>query len=228
MNRNKLLRQVLLVATISLVSISQAWAVNYYRYKDDNGKTVMGLSIPPEMVGKGYDILNHKGRLIERVAPALTSEQIAARDAEIERQRLEKEAKEAQELADTKLKHLYATPDDAVRVMARQLNELIGKIKLEHDQIARSQKEILNIESKAAELQRKGRPVPEDLMQGIARANKEIDNAHIEISERESDYARVQADFESKIKRLELITESKSKRYKATIEALAHQKKILN
>ena len=78
-----------------------------YRYKDDQGRTVMSATVPPEIVPKGYDVLNAQGRIIETVAPALTAEQIRARDEAIEREKREEEERKAQELADQKLLKQY-------------------------------------------------------------------------------------------------------------------------
>ena len=54
-------------------------AQDFYRYKDANGQTVLDTKIPAEYVRDGYDVLNSRGQLIERVdaMPELDPAQMA-------------------------------------------------------------------------------------------------------------------------------------------------------
>ena len=224
MTRYRLLRRVACGCALSLVLVSLAWSAQYYRYQDNDGKVVLSLTIPPEFVPKGYDVLNEKGRLVKRVAPALTPEQIAARDAELERQRQLQLAQERQAEADAQLRQLYSHPDDAVRVMSRQASEIIDVIQLERGKIEFAQKEIRTLEERAANLQRKGMAVPDKIDAGIQRLNKEIENSLADIAERESDYTRVLGEFEQTIKRLEIITKKSATTYASTLQSLQEKK----
>lgn len=210
-----------------LVWVSSAWAVQYYRYKDEQGKVVMALTIPPQYVAQGYEILNDKGRLVKRVAPALTQEQIAARDAEIERQRLLELERAKQAEADAQLLQLYSHPDDAVRVMNRQASEVLDVIQLERGKIEFAQKEIISLEEQAAQSQRKGLPVPEKVTVNIARLNKEIENSLVDIGERFDDFEKVIEAFDKDIKRLELVTKKRAETYDSVLQALSERKQTV-
>ena len=62
-------------------------AANMYRYTDENGQIVISSTIPQEATKRGYDILSNNGRVIETIPPAPTEEEIAAREAEKQRQK---------------------------------------------------------------------------------------------------------------------------------------------
>lgn len=223
---NKRLCRIFL-ATVFMLLMVDANAAQYYRYKDNTGSTVMSLTIPPEYVAKGYEILNDKGRVVQRVAPALTAEQIAARDAALERQRQEEEARLIRAEKDAELRQLYSSPDDAVRVMERQAGELLVVMQIESGKIEFSQKEIVSLEEKAAELERKGRSVPEKITQQIARLNSEIKNSGLEIEEREEDLERVLLEFDEVIRRLETITKKSAQTYEAVLSKIQEKKQSL-
>lgn len=199
---------------------SSAVANQLYRYKDESGSVVLGRSIPPELVKNGYDILNSQGRLIEKVAPALTKEQIVARDAELERQKRQAEAEAKQLKIDNELKQLYSHPNDAVRILDRKVSDIKGVIAFQKGQIESARKEIQTQESKAAELQRNGRAIPKRLTDKLVTLKKEIVQSETEIEELQQSMASVLTEFDGKIKRLEVITNKPATDYPALLERL--------
>lgn len=199
---------------------SQLYAGQLYRYKDESGNLVLNRTIPPALVGKGYDILNEKGRLIKSVPPALTPEQIAARDAEKARQeRLAAEAAERKK-ADNELRQLYSHPNDAVRALKRKVQDIRAVIQVKRSKIESAQKEIVSRESKAANMQRNGINIPDDLIRKIKSLKTSIINSKADISELESEEKNVLAQFDQKIKRLEVITKHKADEYLVFLEKL--------
>lgn len=95
-------------------------AANMYRYTDENGQIVISSTIPQEATKRGYDILSNNGRVIETIPPAPTEEEIAAREAEKQRQ---KELAEQLE-KDRALLKRFSHPDQAVKAMHRKIREL--------------------------------------------------------------------------------------------------------
>lgn len=67
---------------------SLASAQEFYRYKDDQGQTVLDTKIPAEYAGAGYDILDSRGRLIEQIAPvdSLSEEELIQLNQNLARQ----------------------------------------------------------------------------------------------------------------------------------------------
>ncbi len=186
-----------------------SFAANYYRYKDENGVTVLGRSIPPHLVGNGYEILTDSGRVIEKVAPALTPEEIAARDAQLEAERLRKEAEEQQKKADIELLRLYSHPNEAAKIRDRKIQDLEISIKLKQTKISSLQTQIEEKQTHAANLERSGRSIPAAIIDSIATLNTEIGKIEVHIAAHEQDIEKTRNDFAKTILRLEQLTGKK-------------------
>ena len=91
-------------------------AAELYRYVDDKGVTVLSRQgVPPEFIGKGYEVLNDQGRVLRVIPPAPTPEEFARMQAD-----------KARASSDAKLLRLYTNLDDVDRARERKLAELDG------------------------------------------------------------------------------------------------------
>ncbi len=135
------------------VFVSSAHAGIMYRYKDDHGRAVMAATVPPEIVHKGYEVLNAQGRVVEKVPPALTAEQIRARDEAIEKKKREEEARKAQEAEDQRLLKQYGSPQTVVNLLKRRLSEIDSVIVSRQASIVANKNAITENEELAANAQ---------------------------------------------------------------------------
>ncbi|MDH4568161.1 DUF4124 domain-containing protein [Pseudomonas sp. BN414] len=134
-----------------------AGAAELYRYVDDKGVTVLDRQgVPPEYIGKGYEVLNEQGRVIRVIPPAPSRE-------EMQRQ-LDAKARAS---SDAQLLRLYTSVEDVDRALGRKLAELDGMIGVArgNQQSLRTQQS--NLQSQAAESERAGREVPAHLVEQI-------------------------------------------------------------
>ena len=73
---------------LMLGAAMNADAGQLYRYINDNGVTVLDRSVPPQFVGRGYEVLDMDGRVKEVIPAALSpAERQAQRAAEQEQRR---------------------------------------------------------------------------------------------------------------------------------------------
>lgn len=152
-----------LLVALGLLTATLADAAELYRYTDERGVVVLDRhGVPPQHIGRGYEVLNEQGRVVRVVPPAPTAE-------EMQRQRQEK----ARAAADVQLLRLYASPDDVERARKRKLAELDSVIGITQSnlQSLRTQQEMLR--AQAAQHERAGREVPQNLMTQIANLEKE-------------------------------------------------------
>src|SRR3990167_3476859 len=113
-----------------------ASAVELYRYTDERGTTVLSRQgVPPEHIGRGYQVLNEQGRGIRVIPPAPTAE----------------------ELRRVQLVRLYSTPEDVERARQRKLAELDGLIGVARGNLQSVRNQQANMQSQAAEHERAGR-----------------------------------------------------------------------
>lgn len=139
-----------------------AQAVEYYRYIDDNGITVISRQgVPPNYIGNGYDVLNERGRVIRTIPRAPTAQ---------ERQQMQEAKQQAQ--YDRHLLRLYSTPEDVERARDRKLVEIDGLIALVRGNLHSVTSNKAQLLSKAANMERSGKKVPEDILLEIDKHEK--------------------------------------------------------
>ncbi|UVO18478.1 DUF4124 domain-containing protein [Stutzerimonas stutzeri] len=151
------------LVALGLLTATLADAAELYRYTDERGVVVLDRhGVPPQHIGRGYEVLNEQGRVVRVVPPAPTAE-------EMQRQQQAK----ARAAADVQLLRLYASPDDVDRARKRKLAELDSIIGITQSnlQSLRTQQETLR--AQAAQHERAGREVPQNLLTQIANLEKE-------------------------------------------------------
>ena len=195
----------LVTVVFCLVSTTSVSAQNYYRYKDANGRIVLSNSITPEFALKGYQIVDSHGRLIREVPPAPTPEELA------EKKRLEAEKARQEEIArkqaeeDALLMRLYSHPDDAARARDRKLSEIDVLHSQKSNSLRSLNKKILELESKAANAERSGKKVSEQILEKIAGYYEETDRLKNELQAYEANKVKITEEFETKINRLKTL-----------------------
>ncbi|WP_349343875.1 DUF4124 domain-containing protein [Marinobacter sp. MMG032] len=177
-------------------------AANMYRYTDENGQIVISSTIPQEATKRGYDILSNNGRVIETIPPAPTEEEIAAREAEKQRQ---KEIAEQRE-KDRALLKRFSHPDQAVKAMHRKIRELEGLIQLKRGNISVISSQLDSEQSRAANMERAGREIPEATLEKIRRLESQIRDIEREITSQTQEIEELRKAFEADIERLEEVT----------------------
>ena len=72
----KSLTSVVLLAVMS----SSAFSDILYRYKNDVGGTVVDWHVPAEYAGRGYEVLNAQGEVVEVVPRQLSADELQNKD----------------------------------------------------------------------------------------------------------------------------------------------------
>jgi chromosome segregation ATPase len=142
---------------------------------------------------------------VETVAPAPTEEEIAAREAQKERER----QAELQRQEDKKLLDRYSHPNQAVRAMHRKVREMEGIIQLKRGNISVISSQLDSEQSRAADLERSGRDVPEASLDKIRRLESQMDDIEQEIADQRRQIEDMKDLFKADIKRLEEVTGEK-------------------
>lgn len=199
---NRLTALSVKATALALALGSAQVAANMYRYTDENGQIVISSTIPQEATKRGYDILSNNGRVIETIPPAPTEEEIAAREAEKQRQ---KELAEQRE-KDRALLKRFSHPDQAVKAMHRKIRELEGLIQLKRGNISVISSQLDNEQSRAADMERAGREIPEATLEKIWRLESQIRDIEREINSQTQEIEELREAFEADIERLEEVT----------------------
>lgn len=134
-------------------------AANLYRYINEQGVQSIGTSLPASAAQRGYDILDAQTmRLVERVAPALTAEQIEQLERQEREQKLAEEQLKKQAVYDQRLLSLYQSVQDIEDAKQRDVNA--KQITLEQ-----TQESLVELTAKKAKLEQ--RAAEDELSGGI-------------------------------------------------------------
>lgn len=148
---------------LGLLAPVLAPAVELYRYVDDRGVVVLNRhGVPPQHIGRGYQVLSEQGRVIREVPPAPTAEEFEQLQAD-----------KARALADAQLLRLYASVKDVERAEARRLAELDSVIGLTQGNLSALRDQQESLQRQAADHERAGRTVPDNLLKQINNLGKE-------------------------------------------------------
>lgn len=162
--------------------------VVFYRYVDSRGVTVLDRQgVPAEYSGKGYEVLNQRGRVIQVVPPAPTADQ--AREAQVAAQ-----AARVQSEADAQLTHLYSSVIDVDRTRTRKLAELDALISVAQGNIQNLKAQQASLQSQAADQERAGHSVQQSLIDQMTDLQDQQQNLKVDILRYQT--ARQQADAE--------------------------------
>lgn len=192
----------LVLFTITCLMASSLAQARTYRYKDENGQTVISSSVPQSATRNGYEILNDKGRVVDTIAPAPTAQELEQRRAAREREQQERH----RQREDRKLLKRYSHPDDAVRAMHRKVQELEGLNQLKEGNIAVIESQLDDEQSRAAERERSGQAIPESTLQRIDRLQDQIRDIEREIEAQNETISALREDYLQDIERLEQVT----------------------
>ncbi|WAJ37431.1 DUF4124 domain-containing protein [Pseudomonas sp. GOM7] len=170
---------------LSLTLPLSGMAAELYRYVDDKGVTVLSRQgVPPEFIGKGYEVLNDHGRVLRVIPPAPTPEEFARMQAE-----------KARASSDAQLLRLYSNLDDVDRARERKLSELDGLIRVARGNLQSVRTQQANLQGKAAEHERAGRQVPENLLVQISGLRDEQERLQRDIDRYQASRLQAEKDF---------------------------------
>lgn len=182
------LKTILITVVLSTLSLTSN-AGQLYRFLNEDGISTTSRSLPPSAAQKGYDILNDKTlRLIERIPPALTKEEIAEEKrqiahekestelASIKAEEEEKQQKQ-QDLYDKNLIASYLTEEDLIkkRDSALRYKQIqIDKIKAN---LEKSKLYSFTLQQQAAEQELAGRELSVNLKKRLQANQDDINNS---------------------------------------------------
>jgi vacuolar-type H+-ATPase subunit I/STV1 len=178
-----------------LVSVSTQ-ADNLYRYKNDVGGTVVDWRVPPEFAGRGYEVLNAQGQVVEVVPRQLSSGELQNKDLV---KRLQQEAKlERARLAkwDKFLLLRYSTVEDIDAARDRALRDLKIRLSILASNQRTARNRLESVLARVADMERRGDVPLEQDLDAIAALRADIANTGRAIKEREAQVLEVTDSFD--------------------------------
>lgn len=167
-----------------------------YRYVNEKGVKVIDDAIPPEFVSKGYDIILEDGTLLRRVPRQLSKEELELRNTEESRQRLREEEAEQMRAWDKSLMLRYSSIEDIEAAQTRALRDLQIRISIQKSNLITIKAQIEREQQRAADIERNGREVPEELTKTIDSLRREVEDTEQSIQLRRQEIEAVKESYQ--------------------------------
>ena len=195
----------MIIGLLGLVLAQQVLAVNFYRYENEEGRKVMTQTLPPNVVSRGYEVLNDRGVVIQVVPRALTPEEVAVLEEAERKKRLEAEQMER----DKQLLAIFSSPKDAERARDRKLEAIDVYINVTRGNITKLQNEYNVSQAQAAARERSGEEVPDYLVRKMDSFARQIRRAEESIAEKEQEKVSITEEYQEDIDRLQYLMDKK-------------------
>ena len=171
-----------------------------YRYVDNNGVKVIDFQVPPDVVARGYEVLNERGRVLEIVPPQLSDSERA------DGRREEEQAEELREW-DERLLLRYSSIADIEAARDRALGDLRVRVSILRGKQRSLSGQIESYQAQAADQERLGREVDSKLLQAIDDLRTELATTDRAIADRELELASVEDSYNRDIERFASLLE---------------------
>ncbi len=192
----------MVVAAFGLLPVlavaAQAPVMLLYRYVDSRGVTVLDRQgVPPEYVGKGYQVLNQSGRVVQTVPPAPTAEEV----------RLKQQA-QVQSQADAQLLDHYPSLEELDKASARRRAEIDALIAVATANVQTLQGQQATLQGQAAAQERAGQEVSTSMLDQLRDVQAQIIDAQTRIAKLQQTRGEADAGFAQQRTRLVKLLES--------------------
>jgi len=189
----------LLLSLVAAVSFStSAHAKQLYRYLTDKGVPTIDDHVPPEFTKNGYEILSPDGRVLQTIPRQLTG-------VEGERKRAaDAEAKRLREW-DKNLLLRYSSVDDIAAARERALREIDARMSILRSNLQSAKAQVEHEQEKAADMERRGGKVPEEMTTNIAKLKMEAASTEESIAERQKEKEAARVSYQKDIDRFKTL-----------------------
>jgi hypothetical protein len=204
------------LGTLLLLPATGLQAGKLYKWVDDSGQVRYGDSIPPQYAKKSNETLNTQGVIIERKAAAKTPEQLAEEHrqatASAEADRLQRE----QDYQDRILLDTFSNEDEMLLTRDGKIEAVEAVIRVTQGRSEKLRQRLTDLKTRAANLERAGKPMPEVLNREIAETRLQMADNITYIENRRKDQQSIRDKFAADMSRFR---ELKAKTASATAAA---------
>lgn len=191
------------IAGVCLVANEPAAAIQCWT--NNEGVRECGNVVPPEYAQDRVRTMDNRGFTVDVKERAKTEEELAeARRREAEearRQAEEEERRKAQAAYDRMLLSTFTTEQELLASRDRKIAAIDATIEVTELSIENIRDSLARYEKRAADLERGGRPIPDDLHQDIANLKAQIADKERYIESKEREKAAIQAQAEEDLER---------------------------
>lgn len=189
-----------------LLAAPAAEAQSVYRWVDDEGNTHYGQTVPPRYKDYGYVRLGPDGTIRDRVEPALSPEEIAER----RRQRAEQAKRESEERSQESRDRMLLATYDSTEELQQSLQLQLAGIESQRSSTRKAldlvEKRFESLVGRAADLNREGQAVPDNLKTRIEETREELRGLRADLKRLDEREAEAREAYSSDLERFRELT----------------------
>ena len=190
--------------TITLLMAPLCVAAKLYRYTNAEGVTVVDYQVPAAYVGRGYEVLNNDGMVIEVVPRELTGEEKKMLNAQQELEAAAMAEKQRLREWDESLLLRYSTIADIEAAQERALGDLRIRLSILRSNKRALKTQVETYQAQAADLERSGREVDMARLGAIEDIQAELVSTERSIQDREAEIHKMSSAFQQDIERFKM------------------------
>ena len=200
MSRNKL-AVVIPAAFILFAAVAIPAAAGIKCWTNTEGFKECGNIVPPEYSQQGHEEISEQGVTVSTTTRAKTSEEMAAEE-EAKRQQAEQERREKEQAAkDRVLLDTFTTEEDLILTRDGKLEAIDNRIAHTKQVTLGLQRQRENLEEQAANEERAGKQVSDELIADIDTLDRQVDEHMAFIKSREQEKVKVGSQFDTDLAR---------------------------
>lgn len=191
---------------LALACANSALAGRIVCWTNDEGVRECGSSVPPQYIDKRREILNERGMVVHVTPAAKTEEQRAeeerlAKLAEQERQREEAKRREDEILLKT-----FTTERDVLIARDSKIAAIESVIGITSSNVASLQHDMEEQQRRAANFERRGKPVPDELLEEMRVTKRRIAEKEAIIQQKRQEQDAIRAQYDADLERFRKLT----------------------
>ncbi|TVS12927.1 MAG: DUF4124 domain-containing protein [Wenzhouxiangella sp.] len=200
------MRAGFVILVLGLLLAGDALAQSVFRWTDDEGQVHYGHAVPQQYRALGYERLAPDGRVLERVAPAMTPEERAEESARLALQAELLAEQESQAARDRLLLAAYRSEQDLIdtrdgRILAMQHQRRTIETSYNH-----AVQRFEDLIARAASFRRNSEPVPETITSSIRSTQAEVRRLRDALAEMDARMESVYEHFDVDLARFRSLT----------------------
>lgn len=191
---------LLLATTLGAGLPGDAYA-EMYKWTDAQGNVHYGDRIPPEYAEQEQKRLNQQGITVEVRERAKTPEELAEEQRLARIQEEENERRHQELTRDRILLDTFGNEDEIIMTRNGKVNAIAAIIRVTEGRIENLRGRLAELTTRAANLERSGKPVSEELHLDILTVRQQIEDNQDYIAQKQQEQQETSAKYEADIER---------------------------
>lgn len=198
--------RLLTVAMLLTLASLPASAGTIKKWVDERGVTHYGDTIPPQYLNQGSTEISAQGIVVKKIERAATAEERKALEDEKTRQEEAQQREMEQQRRDRALLNTYTSEKEIDLARERNLQQADVQAKSAELRIKQVEERLAKFRRQANAVTQSGKPLPADLRDDIAEAEREIQRLRESVQQKQKDMEAIRARFDGDKQRFRELT----------------------